>query len=76
MADCPRLQKCPFFNDQLDDMPDLSGAVKALFCKKNYRNCARYNIAKQLGPQNVPNNLFPADGRQANELLKKHKVQK
>ena len=73
MTDCPHLHKCPFFNDQLEDMPDLSGAVKLLFCKKNFFNCARYNIADKLGAQNVPNDLFPADGQKASRLLKKNK---
>ena len=69
LADCELLKICPFFNDQLKNMPVASDTMKKIYCRWNFTKCARYKIAIVLGRKKVPSDLFPADSRRADEIL-------
>ena len=49
MADCELLERCPFFNDQLKNMPAASDTMKKIYCRWNFAKCARYRVAIALG---------------------------
>jgi hypothetical protein len=61
MAECERLDECPFFNDRLLNMPPVAEAMKRRYCMRNYTQCARYIVKLSLGRRYVPADLFPND---------------
>lgn len=69
MADCPYIQNCPFFNDQLVNIPPISIPMKRLYCRMAYYTCARYLVAKSRGLAFVPSDLFPSHKQYALELI-------
>lgn len=71
MAECPNLVKCPFFNDQLANMPTVSGFLKRRYCQDIYSSCARYMVSQSLGSTYVPANLFPSEKQRAQEIIAK-----
>ena len=69
MADCEKLPKCPFFHDQLPDMPELADSLKALFCRGDSSECARHIVATTVGPEHVPPDLFPRQVERARAIV-------
>ncbi len=59
--ECPVLQDCPFFNSKLKDMPSTSNLLKKTYCLSNYKRCARWIVREKLGPDKVPDDMFPSD---------------
>lgn len=41
MRNCDYLDGCPFFGDQLPDMPKTAELYKALYCYSDFKRCAR-----------------------------------
>lgn len=69
MADCPRLAKCLFFNDQMAEMPSMAGIVKQRYCRTDHSQCARFMVADTLGPEAVPADLYPSQVDRAKAIL-------
>ena len=69
MADCELLPKCLYFNDKLEKMPTASEGVKSMYCLWHYEECARYMVAKVMGSESVPPDLFPPDTLWAEKIL-------
>lgn len=59
MAACEFIEKCPFFNDKLDNKPVEIEEFKNKYCKTNNLNCARYMVANAIGKEKMPPNLYP-----------------
>jgi hypothetical protein len=57
MADCEKLNACPFFSDQLAKMPGTASLMKQTYCRGDSARCARYMVATKGLP--VPPDLFP-----------------
>ena len=71
MADCECLEKCPFFNDRMQNMPALSKVYKRNYCQSDSAKCARFVVFKALGREAVPDDLFPNQMEVAEELINK-----
>ena len=69
MADCECLEKCPFFNDKMQNMPAVAEMYKESYCKKDNSSCARYMVFKTLGRDRVPADLYPNNVDLAREIL-------
>ena len=69
MAECECLAKCPFFNDQMANMPSLAGQIKQRFCLNAWDSCARYLVFKALGPGRAPADLYPLQLERAREIV-------
>lgn len=69
VAECEKLLKCPFFNDQLNSMPAVSGLLKQTYCLGEKSQCARYVVSSAGLP--VPSDLYPNDVARARKLLSK-----
>ena len=69
MSECELLEKCPFFNDKMANMPFASNSFKQIYCRGNFEICARYMIAKPYGRDHVPTDLFPNHERRAVEII-------
>lgn len=71
--DCPHIDRCPFFNDRLKDMPSMSNIYKRNYCKKEYERCARFRVSAAIGKENVPLDLFPNQDEKAEKIIKEFK---
>ncbi|MBN2068404.1 MAG: hypothetical protein JW739_02095 [Opitutales bacterium] len=69
MASCECIVMCPFFNDQMDGMPEIAEKLKEKYCLGSNVDCARYLIRQQFGAQAVPGDLFPNDKKAALRLI-------
>ncbi len=69
MTKCDRIAKCAFFNDQLDQTPNMSDYLKRKYCMGEPGDCARLLVASELGPESVPTDLFPGDKPRASSLI-------
>lgn len=65
--ECEKLSKCPFFNNQLGEMPAVCGLLKQMYCLGDKTECARYEVS--LAGCAVPVDLFPDDTARAKRLL-------
>jgi hypothetical protein len=63
MKKCAIIDGCPFFNDQLPRIHTAKERedMKRKFCCGGSSQCARFIVAKALGLEEVPANLFPED---------------
>ncbi len=66
MAECERLEKCPFFHDRMSGMKSVVNLMKEQFCLGDKTKCARYLVSNAGLP--VPADLFPADYERAVQL--------
>ena len=69
MADCELINTCPFFNDQMADMPSMSNIIKDRYCKGSNTMCARHMVFRVLGRESVPKDLYPSQVERADEIL-------
>ena len=53
----------------LNNVPAAMDVMKKMYCRHNYKDCARYKIAIELGPDKIPDDLFPKDIARALVLL-------
>jgi hypothetical protein len=63
MKKCAIIDECPFFNDQLPRMHTAKEReeMKKKFCGGGNSQCARFIVAKAMGLEEVPGNLYPED---------------
>ena len=69
MGTCELLINCPFFDDHLKNMPTASDMMKSIYCRWDFKKCARYKVASVTGSIEVPSDLFPGDLFRAREIL-------
>lgn len=67
MSDCPKLTKCPFFNDKMADKPAMANLYKKQFCKGNNDKCARFQVGS--AGKDVPLDLYPNQVDRVKELI-------
>ncbi len=67
MANCEKLHACPFFNNQMVNMPSVSNLLKSTYCLSDKESCARYQVST-AGIQ-VPEDLFPIDRGRARTII-------
>ena len=48
MIECVYVSKCRFYNDMLNNVPAAMDVMKKMYCRHNYKDCARYKIAIEL----------------------------
>lgn len=59
MSTCQFIEKCPFFNDKMANLPETASVFKTKYCKTRPEECARFQARMALGPGKVPSDLFP-----------------
>jgi len=69
MAECERIQTCPFFNDKMKNMPATAELMKDKYCRGDFASCARYMVLKALGKEKVPSDLFPNETDRARRII-------
>ncbi|MBN2081429.1 hypothetical protein JW859_04385 [bacterium] len=69
MAKCKLLEKCPFFNDQMQGAEDMIERTKQNYCLDNFASCARYQVFDALGRDHVPADLYPFQVTRVRQIL-------
>jgi hypothetical protein len=67
MAECEKLETCPFFSGQMTKMPSVADLMRNAYCLGDKTKCARYQLAS--AGIAVPKDLFPNDTRRARKIL-------
>ncbi len=67
MAECEKLEKCPFFNEKMAAMPAVIDMLKKRYCLGDKSECARYQVS--TAGMSVPLDLFPHERERAKTLL-------
>lgn len=69
---CEFFEGCPYFkNSLLQEFPIMLEARQEVYCFKDKKSCARYQVRTQLGPGGVPDDLLPSATDRAQRLLAK-----
>lgn len=66
---CEFKNKCTFYAEQSHLMPVTADYYKVIYCKIDYENCARNMVAKEVGLEQVPADLFPCQIHRARKIL-------
>ena len=69
MAECELLAGCLFFNDKMPMDSGTGALYKQRYCEGDSSNCARFVVAKELGREKVPVNLYPNMFDRAREII-------
>ena len=64
---CEKLEKCPFFNDKMANMPSISSMLKKKYCEGDKDACARYQVSK--AGKDVPADLFPQQSERISAII-------
>ncbi|MBI4845393.1 MAG: hypothetical protein HY810_02820 [Candidatus Omnitrophica bacterium] len=59
MRECELLEKCLFFNGIVSSDSGIGVHFKKTYCRGYNSVCARFVVAKTLGRDKVPLNLYP-----------------
>jgi len=76
MADCECLPTCLFFNDRMQGMDDMVETVKTRLCKGDNEACARFQVYKAIGRENVPKDLYPTQQSRVRVIISEFELQK
>ncbi len=67
MANCEKLEACPFFTDKMINMPNSANLMKHTYCFGDKMECARYQVS--TAGIAVPPDLFPHDHERGQQIL-------
>lgn len=70
MSDCECLERCPFFNDRMANMPAMAHLVKQRYCQGDWARCARHQVFEALGSEHVPSDLFPSQLERVEPIIR------
>jgi len=71
MKNCDLLEGCLFFRDKMPVEYGLGALYKKKYCLGDHTTCSRYMVAKALGREKVPTDLYPNMPDRAKELIEK-----
>jgi hypothetical protein len=57
---CAKLSSCPFYNDKMPMESGLGAIYKKKYCMGSNTACARHMVLQSLGPNHVPDTLYPS----------------
>jgi len=60
---------CSFYRRSTEAGTGLGVLYQRAYCDKDWHQCARYSIAKALGPHHVPPDLYPNMADRARQML-------
>ena len=74
MNNCELLDGCLFFRDKMPLEYGLGALYKKRYCLGDNTKCARYMVAKAIGREKVPTDLYPNMDDSAQKLLENEKA--
>jgi hypothetical protein len=69
ILNCEYLANCPFLNDRMKGLEEVSELFKRYYCHHDSSQCACHMIAKELGMEYIPMDLAPYKIGRANQLI-------
>lgn len=69
MPECELTPGCIFFNNKMKDMPGTSNILKDTYCRRDFQDCAGFQVAQALGRPKVPPDLYPQQSDKAKALI-------
>lgn len=66
---CSLIEGCIFFNDKMTNMPSMAAMYKDRYCQDSFETCARYEVFKAVGRENVPRDLYPNETAKVSDIL-------
>ncbi|MDO9558017.1 MAG: hypothetical protein Q7J82_10685 [Coriobacteriia bacterium] len=58
---CKHIGYCALTRDDAGYSPELVRIIRTKWCHADYTQCARYRVARVLGPKAVPVDFFPTE---------------
>jgi hypothetical protein len=56
----------------MKDMPGTASVIKRNYCQGDNSKCARFLVAKAIGKEKVPLDLYPVNLDRANKIIKEN----
>jgi hypothetical protein len=53
----------------MSNIPVMADQMKKRYCEEDNGGCARFQVFKALGRENVPADLFPSQNKRAEDLI-------
>lgn len=66
---CALTETCIFFNNKMANMPSMASMYKQRYCQDAFETCARYQVFKAVGRENVPADLYPNEADKVDEVV-------
>ena len=66
---CKHIGCCGLARDDAGYSPELARIIRTKWCRAKYTECARYHVARVLGPEAVPVDFFPVEIDRAATLI-------
>ena len=70
--ECERLANCSFYQNKMPIESGLGSLYRKKYCEGDKTRCARYLVVTKLGPEYVPDDLYPNMDKRAEEILAKN----
>ena len=67
---CEYLESCAFVQQMVRTDPLTAYTVRITYCNQDKKDCARYGLIQAVGPERVPDFLWPNDEEEASEVAK------
>jgi len=72
VRECELLPNCLFFAvDMHPSMSPMKAVLKDIYCLTKHDTCARYMVARAMGSDKVPSDLFLTQTERAEAIIKK-----
>lgn len=70
MARCPFIQCCVLFSKTLVGLGEVAMLMKKKHCGDEYSECGLHRISVSLGPEQVPEGLYPNQTGKAEVIIR------
>ncbi len=61
MPVCTYIGTCAMMRDEVGFSPEFARIMRETYCRAAFETCARYQLARMLGQDAVPEDLFPVE---------------
>ena len=70
MGKCPHIEACAFFVGKIAGKTELIESLKQTYCLDDNTCCARWQVSRAKGAENVPLDLYPNALDRLRDLLR------
>jgi hypothetical protein len=67
---CPKIEKCPIFQENVFSVENAAIAYKSLFClagEIKFKSCKRFIVSNKVG--SCPSNIMPNSSKSIEEII-------
>jgi hypothetical protein len=70
---CDYCTQCTILTENGKEMPKLASLFKERYCTDQFDQCARYQVARSVGLNGVPELMLPSQVEWAQQIIKEQK---